>query len=70
MSVPDAVVENIRLRQDIEDLEKKYDEMVEAYQQQITELRTNLRELSRRCYVLTEGHKCSYCLADCCYRRF
>lgn len=57
----DAMVENERLKQDLEDLEKEYDNMSKAYREKINGLVDDCRALAKRCFVTTQGVLCWGC---------
>ena len=57
----DAIIENERLKRDLADVEKKYDDMCEAYTEKVRGLRDDCRALANRCFALTHGVSCLFC---------
>lgn len=57
----DATIENERLKRDLADVEKKYDEICEAYTEKVQALKDDCRALANRCFVLTHGVSCLFC---------
>jgi hypothetical protein len=57
----DATIENERLKRDIADLEKKYNDMCKAYSEKAQGLNEDCRALANRCFVLTQGSMCCFC---------
>lgn len=57
----DAIIENERLKQDLADVEKKYDEMCEGYTEKVRALKDDCRALANRCFTLTHGVSCLFC---------
>lgn len=57
----DATFENERLKRDLADLEKKYNDMCKAYSEKVQDLNEDCRALTNRCFVLTQGSMCCFC---------
>lgn len=57
----DATIENERLKRDLADVEKKYDEICEAYTEKVQALKDDCRVLANRCFTLTHGVSCLFC---------
>ena len=57
----DATKENERLKRDLADLEKKYNDMCEAYSEKVRALNDDCCVLANRCFVLTRGSMCCFC---------
>lgn len=66
----DAIIENERLKRDIKDLEKKYDDMCNGYLGKICNLNDDCRSLANRCFATTHGAICWACSLSeyCCPR--
>lgn len=57
----DATIENERLKRDLADLEKKYEDMCKAYTKRMQGSNEDCRALANRCFVLTQGSMCCFC---------
>ena len=66
----DAIIENERLKRDIKDLEKKYDNMCNGYLGKIRNLNDDCRSLANRCFATSHGAICWACSLSeyCCPR--
>lgn len=58
----DAMVENERLKRDLADVEKSYRDMSEGYADRIQRLNSDCRALANRCFALTHGAMCVFCV--------
>lgn len=57
----DATIENERLKRDLADLEKKYEDMCKAYTERMQGSNEDCMALANRCFVLTRGSMCCFC---------
>ena len=60
----DATIENEQLKMELSEQKKAYERELEYLRSKNSALADDCRGLSNRCYVLTKGMMCVYCVLD------